>query len=101
MKKSYSIFKIKLKTGFFKKESYLLVLKNQGIILKNESKEESEEFIIKKSSLESIIISSENKLDIEIITEKDVFTGEFLSYKDLAEAAVQLNLFCGESLHFH
>jgi len=82
-------------------QSYLLVLKNQEIILLNESKEESEEFIINKSSLKSVIISGENPLDIEIITEKDIFTGAFLSDKDLAKAAVQLDLFCGEKIHFH
>ncbi|MCF8009111.1 MAG: hypothetical protein K9K32_05045 [Halanaerobiales bacterium] len=101
MNNNYSMFKIKLKTGFFKKESYFLILGDQEIILRNESKEESEEFRIEKSVLKSVVISGENPLDIEIITEKDILTGEFLVDKDLAEAAVQLNLFCGKKLYFH
>jgi hypothetical protein len=101
MNNNYSMFKIKLKTGFFKKESYFLILGDQEIILRNESKEESEEFRIEKSVLKSVVISGENPLDIEIIKADDVFSGEFLSTKDLAEAAVELNLFCGEKLDFH
>jgi hypothetical protein len=101
MDKNYSMFKIKLKTGFFKKESYLLILGEQEMILKEEIKNMSEEFRIKKSFLQSVTISGENPLNIEIITEKDIFSGEFINEKELVEAAVQLNLFCGEILYFH
>jgi len=101
MNKNHSMFKIKLKTGFFKKESYLLILEEQEIILKNESKKESEEFRIKKSAIHSVAISGEKNLNIEIITEKNIFTGDFINEKELAEALVQLNLFCGSKVHFY
>lgn len=104
MNKSYLMFKIKLKTGFFKKESYLLILGDQEIILRNESNEDKEElkkFRIKKSALQSVTISGEKPLNIEIITEKNIFTGEFMSEKNLTEASIKLNLFYGKKLHFH
>jgi len=101
MHKSYSVFKIKLKTGFFKKESYLLILGNQEITLKNKTEKESEDFRNKKSAINSVTISGEKPLDIEIITEKDIFVGEFIIKKELAEALVKLNLLCGSKLYFH
>jgi len=95
------MFKIKLKTGFFKKESYLLILGEQEIILRKERKKVSGEFKIKRSSLISVTISNENPLDIEIITEADIFNGKFISEKEFAEAAVQLKFFYGEKLYFN
>jgi hypothetical protein len=101
MNKNYSSFRIKLKTGFFKKESYFLVLGEQDIILRGESKRSSEDFKINKSVLQSVTISGEKPLDIEIITESDIFTGEFMSEKELADAAVKLKLFYGRKLYFY
>lgn len=101
MNSSHLMFKIKLKTGFFKKEPYLLILEDEELILRQEEINKAEEFRIKNSEIQSITIATENSFEIEIITGKQSFIGEFLDENEVSEAAVQLNLFFGKKFYFN
>lgn len=93
--------KIKLKTGFFKKDLYLLILKNEEIILKPEQNNRSEEFKIKIPNIKTISIISERPQEIEIITETRSFVGNFIDQDDISEIVVFLKLIFDKKFNYN
>lgn len=92
--------KIKLKTGFFKKESYLLILNDQEIIfIKNNKK--PKEFKISAAAVESISISGVKPEEIEIITEKESFIGNFIDENNLSEIILFLKMVYDKRFNFN
>lgn len=100
MENNYLESKIKLKTGFFKKESYSLILNDQEIILKQNENKKLEEIKISAASVESISVSSEKPEEIEIITEKESFIGNFIDEKDISEIILFLKMIFGKKFNY-
>jgi hypothetical protein len=93
--------RIKLKTGFFKKESYLLILKDKEIKLKPEEKNNSEEFKIEIPSIKTVTISGKNSQEIEIITEAESFVGNFIDEDDISEIILFLKIIFDSKFNYN
>ncbi|MGM0421369.1 MAG: hypothetical protein ACQEQG_10345 [Bacillota bacterium] len=100
MKSNYLETTIKLKTGFFKQEVYLLKLSETKLILKKILTAEPHELKINILDVNSVSINKQDMLEFEIVTESRRFIGNFMSENDYYENATAFNLIFGNKFNY-
>jgi len=93
--------KIKLKTGFFKLEPFIMIINDDELILKQDLEKNPEEFRINISDIKTISIYNQLPLEIEIITENESFIANFIAENDKSEILAFIYLIFGNRFNYY
>lgn len=93
--------KIKLKTGFFKLEPFIMVINNDELLLKQDLDINQKEFRIKISDIKTISIYNQVPLEIEIITKNESFIASFTAEDDKFEILAFIYLIFGSRFNYY
>ncbi len=101
MKNNYLERKIKLKTGFFKFEPFVLIINDDELILKQDLEISPKEFRIKISDIKTISIYDRVPLELEIISEDDSYIAHLITEDDKSEIFEFIYLIFGNKFSFY
>ncbi|MEW6573771.1 MAG: hypothetical protein AB1374_09085 [Bacillota bacterium] len=90
-------FNINLRTGFFKTEPYTVSVSREALTFTRAGGiEGAEQFMISCRDVQSVVILGSFPAELEIRTEKGVFTGTFQKPADMDAAAAALRAVFGK-----